>query len=183
MWENLRADTRRLREIKSHRAPWYVLESLLFENGYQAVVLYRIAHWLKRHRIPVLPALVHRWSIWLTGADIAPAAEFGPGLMIGHGVGLVVGHKVRVGARAHLLHGATLGGTTPRHRAEMPRLGDDVFVGAGACVLGDITVGDGAFVGVNAIVTEDVPARSKVVSTAGVEVSRRPGSDPPREGP
>lgn len=183
MWDNLRADTRRMREIKSHGAPWYVLESLLFENGYQAVVLYRLSHWLKRHGVPVLPALVHRWSILLTGADVAPAAEFGPGLMIGHGVGLVVGHEVRGGARVHLLHGVTLGGTTPRHRGEMPRLGDDVFVGAGACVLGDITVGDGAFIGVHAVVTEDVPAHSKVVSSATIEISRSRAPGPPHEAP
>ena len=59
MWDNLRADTRRLREIKSKPAPWYVLESLLFENGYQAVVLHRLAHWFKSRGVPVLgPATV-----------------------------------------------------------------------------------------------------------------------------
>jgi serine O-acetyltransferase len=171
MWENLRADTRRLREIKSRSAPWYVLESLLFENGYQAVVLHRVAHWLKRRRVPILPAAIHRWSLWLTAIDIAPAAQIGPGLLIGHGAGLVIGHRVRIGRNAHLVHGVTLGGS--RDRDEMPTLGDDVFVATGACVLGAVHVGDGSFIGVHALVTEDVPPRSKVLSTAAVAVTPR----------
>ena len=171
MWDNWKADTRRLREFKSRGAPWYVIESLLFENGYQAVVLHRLAHWFKSRNVPVLPAMVHRLSIWLTGVDIAPSARIGPGLVIGHGVGIVVGHRVVIGASAHLLHGVTLGGA--RVREEMPRLGDHVFVAAGACVLGDVTVGDECFIGVNAVVTEDVPARSKVIAGADLEIRPR----------
>jgi serine O-acetyltransferase len=164
MLDNLLADTRRLREIKSKPAPWYVLESLLFENGYQAVVLHRLAHWFRRRRVPVLPALLHRLSITWTGVDIAPAAEIGSGLMIAHGVGLVIGNRVRVGSNAHLLHGVTIGASSPRRRAEMPTLGDGVFVGAHAALLGPIHVGDGAFIGANAVVTADVPTDGKVVA-------------------
>ena len=99
MWDNLRADTRRLREIKSKPAPWYVLESLLFENGYQAVVLHRLAHWFKAHGVPVLGPAIARYNLFLTGVDIAPAAQIGPGLRIAHGTGIVVGNAVEIGSR------------------------------------------------------------------------------------
>lgn len=177
MFDNLVADTRRLREIKTRRAPWYVLESLLFENGYQAVVLYRLAHWFRRRRIFVVPALLQRVSIAWTGVDIAPAAEIGPGLMIGHGVGLVIGNRVKVGSNAHLVHGVTIGGSSARHRAEMPTLGDEVFVGAHAAILGPIRIGDGCFIGANAVVTADVPAGSKVVAPASSVSPPRPAAE------
>ena len=82
---NLGEDTRRLRSIKKKRFPWYVLESLLFENGYQAVVLYRIASFFKRNGIPLLGPLFARLSLFLTGVDIAPGAEIGPGFAVGLG--------------------------------------------------------------------------------------------------
>ena len=109
---NLGEDTRRLRSIKTKGFPWYVLESLLFENGYQAVVLHRIASFFKRHRIPVLGPLVARLSLFFTGVDIAPGANIGPGLMISHGVGIVVGNSVTIGDNALLMHQVTLGAPT-----------------------------------------------------------------------
>ncbi len=178
MFDNLRADTRRLREIKTKPAPWHLLESLLFENGYQAVLLHRLAHWFRRHRVPILPPWIHRCSIAWTGADIAPAAEIGPGLLISHGVGLVIGHVVKVGSGANLLHGVTIGGSSPRHRGEMPTLGDGVFVGAHACILGPVRVGDGCFIGANAVVTADVPAGGKVVAPASSLSPARPAVGP-----
>ena len=86
MLDNLREDTRRLREIKTKPFPWYVIESLLFETGYQAVVLHRIAHWFKTHGIPVLGPLFARLNQFYTGVDIGPGAEIGPGLRIAHAV-------------------------------------------------------------------------------------------------
>jgi len=163
MWGNLRQDTRRLREIKSKPFPWYVLESLLFENGYQAVVLHRVAHAFKRRRIPFLGPFFHRLSIFLTGVDIAPAAEIGPGFRISHGVGIVIGNGVRIGQGCLLMHGVTLGAPSQAKIGAMPTLGDNVTVGAGACVIGKIIVGDDVLVGVNAVVTRDVPPNSLVL--------------------
>lgn len=174
MFDNLRQDTLRLKTIKTKSFPWYVLESLLFENGYQAVVLYRIAHWFKSRGIPVLGPFFARLSLLLTGVDIAPAAVIGPGLMISHGTGLVIGHKVRIGSGALLLHQVTLGAPSSRRGDEMPTVGDNVFVGAGSRLIGRIEIGDDVFIGVNCVVTQDVPADSKVTSAAGIEVSRRP---------
>jgi serine O-acetyltransferase len=173
MLDNLREDTRRLLLIKSKPFPWYVVESLLFETGYQAVVLHRIAHWFKRHGIPVLGPAVARWNQLVTGVDIAPAAEIGPGLMIVHGQGIVVGGAARIGRDAILLQQVTIGSSSPDTRDAMPTIGDRVFLGAGAKVIGGVTLGDDVLVGVNAVVTQDVPAGSRVVLRNAVEISPR----------
>lgn len=167
---NLAADTRRLRELKSKPFPWYVLESLLFENGYQAVVLHRMAYACRSRGIPVLGPLFARLSLLLTGVDIAPGAEIGPGLLISHGVGTVIGGYARIGSGATLLHGVTIGGPYPSRRREMPTLGDGVFLAAGAKIIGQVRVGNRVFVGADALVTQDVPDDSVVVATGGIEV-------------
>jgi len=170
MLDNLRHDTRRLKAIKHKPYFGYVLESLLFENGYQAVVLYRIAHWFKRHRVPVLGPLFARLSLFLTGVDIAPGAAIGPGLFISHGTGLVVGGHVRIGAQATLLHQVTIGAPNGPRILEMPTLGDNVFVGTGSRLIGGITVGDDVLIGVNCFVACDVPCGSKVTLDADLKI-------------
>jgi serine O-acetyltransferase len=163
---NLSHDTRRLREIKTKGFPWYVIESLLFENGYQAVVLHRIAHWFKSHHLPIFGPFFGRLNLWLTGCDIAPAAEFGPGLRITHGQGIVVGAWTRAGKNCHLLQGVTLGAPSGRRITEMPTLGDDVYMAAYSAAIGAVTIGDRVFVGIQAVVMEDVPSDSKVTAAA-----------------
>lgn len=169
MWENLREDTRWLRTIKKKPFPFYVIESLLFENGYQAVVLHRIAHWFRSRGIPLVGPFFHRLSIFLTGVDIAPAAVIGPGFRISHGVGLVIGAHARVGKNCLLMHGVTLGAPTVDRITAMPTLGDDIIVGAGACIIGEVHVGDQVLVGVNAVVTQDVPAQHRVLPSGDVK--------------
>ncbi len=173
MFDTLRADTRRLRETKTKPFPWYVLESLLFDTGYQAVVLHRLAHWFKRHRIPVLGPALARWNQFVTGVDIAPAAEIGPGLRISHGTGIVIGNGARVGRDCLLMQNVTLGAPTTARIGEMPTVGDRVILGAGCCVIGGVSIGDDSFVGALALVTEDVPAQSKVLARGGVDVRPR----------
>lgn len=173
MFDNLRHDTRRLREIKKKSFPWYVLESLAFENGYQAVVLYRISHWFKRRRIPIFGPFFHRLSILLTGVDIAPGAVIGPGLRISHGVGMVIGNGVRIGSDCLLMQGVTLGAPTQARIEEMPVLGDRVVVGAGACLIGKIRIGDDVLIGIHTTVTCDVPDHSKVLPPTEVRIEPR----------
>jgi serine O-acetyltransferase len=173
MFDNLRRDTARLREIKTKPFPWYVLESLLFENGYQAVVCYRVARWFRQRRIPFFGPLFARWGLLLTGAEISPLAEIGPGLRIAHGHGLVIGGYARIGADALLLHGVTLGSPHPAKIDAMPVVGDRVFIGAGAKLIGAIRIGDDVFIGVNAIVARDIPSRSRVLSSSGLVVEPR----------
>ena len=168
MLKNLREDTRRLRAIKTKPFPFYVLESLLFENGYQAVVLHRMAHWFKRRGIPVLGPFLARLSLFLTSVDIAPGARIGPGLFISHGTGLVIGNGVRIGRNGTLLHQVTIGAPTAKRLDQMPSLGDSVFVGAGSRLLGRIEIGDDVFIGVNCVVIRDIPAGTKVTTAAGL---------------
>ncbi|MCB1036902.1 MAG: serine acetyltransferase [Acidobacteria bacterium] len=178
MLDNLKADTRRLKVWKSRKAPWYVLESLLFENGYQAVVLHRIAHWFKRRGIPFFGPFFARLSLFLTGVDISPGAEIGPGLLISHGVGLVIGGHARIGANALLLHQVTIGSPEVGRLEEMPTLGDDVFVGAGATLIGDIQVGDGARIDAMVLVSRDVPAGHRVAYRSAIEIQPLPSPPP-----
>ena len=170
MLDNLREDTRRLRMIKTKEFPWYVIESLLFETGYQAVVLYRIAHWFKSRRVPVLGPLFASLNQFYTGVDISPGAVIGPGLLISHGTGLVVGGYARIGRDAILLHGVTIGSPSPGKIERMPVIGDRVFIGAGAKLIGEITVGDDVFIGVDAIVTRDIPSGSRVLCKSEIEI-------------
>ena len=173
MLDNLRQDAARMREAKRKPFPWYVVESLLLDNGFQAVVLHRLAHWFKRRRIPFFGPFFARLNLFLTGVDIGPGAVIGPGLRISHGVGLVVGGYARIGARALLLHGVTIGSPSHGRVEEMPELGDDVFLGAGAMVIGRVRVGDRVVVGAGALVTVDVPSDSRVVARGGIEVLPR----------
>jgi serine O-acetyltransferase len=178
VFDNLREDTRRLRITKTKPFPWYVVESLLFENGYQAVVLHRMAHWFKSRGIPVLGPMIARFNLFLTGVEIGPGAVIGPGLLISHGTGIVIGGYARIGRNAILLHQVTIGSPDPARIEAMPVIGDDVFIGAGAKVIGPVTVGDNAFIGVNAIVTRDIPSGSRVLSKAGIDVSPRQDTPP-----
>lgn len=177
MWATLRRDTRRLREIKTKPFPWYVVESLLFENGYQAVVLHRLAHAFRRRRIPVLGPLLHRLSLWLTGVDIAPGATLGAGLRISHGVGIVIGDRVVLGEDALLMQGVTLGAPSQERIADMPTLGDRVVLGAHAAVIGAVAVGDDVLIGVSCVVTRDIPAGAKVLPPAPRVVTAAAASD------
>jgi serine O-acetyltransferase len=171
--DNLRADARRLAEKGTRGLVFYVVEALLFDAGFQAVVLYRLASWLKRSHVPVLPALVTRWSVHSTGVEISPIAVIGPGLRIPHGVGIVVGGYARVGGGAMILQQVTLGSPSQGRLTEMPRLGDRVFLGAGCRLIGAIEVGDDVVVGPNAVVTQSIPAGSRVTAAAGIEVVER----------
>jgi serine O-acetyltransferase len=173
MFENLGADARRLRETKSGPLAWCVFESLLFDAGYQATLLHRLAHWFKRRRVPALGPALARWNQFVTGVDIAPAARIGPGLRISHGTGIVIGNGVAIGRDCLLMQNVTLGAPTAARIDEMPTIGDRVVLGAGCAVIGRIAVGDDVFVGALALVTEDIPAGAKVLSRAGIDVRPR----------
>lgn len=173
MFADLRRDVARLHLTYRGSTARTVVEALLFNNGFQAVVLHRIARWFKARRIPFLGPLVARLNLFLTGVDINPGARIGPGLLIAHGVGLVIGGAARIGADALILHGVTVGSLSPSRVGEMPVIGDRVFLGAGAAIVGGLRIGDDVVVGPNAVVTEDVPDGSRVVTTAGVEVTPR----------
>jgi serine O-acetyltransferase len=145
------------------RRPAAFLEALSYA-GFWAILSYRVAHLLRALRLPVLPRFIQAAARFATGVDIHPGARIEGGLFIDHGMGTVIGETAEVGRGVTLLHQVTLGGrglnaTGKRH----PTLGDGVFVGAGAKILGRVRVGAGARVGANAVVLSDLPPGSTAV--------------------
>jgi serine O-acetyltransferase len=110
---------------------------------------------------------------WLTGIEIHPGAKIGRRFFIDHGMGVVIGETAEIGDDCTLYHGVTLGGTTWRKEKRHPTLGNNVVVGAGAKILGPITVGDNARIGSNSVVVKDVPAGATVVGIPGRVIGPR----------
>ena len=127
--------------------------------GLRATVLYRISHALWKSRVPLLPGMLFRLNITLHGFDVPPATSIGPGLYVPHPVGTVLSAE-RIGANVTLISGITVG---MRGEGEFPIIEDGAFIGAGARILGKVTVGAGAKIGANAVVLKDVPAGATAV--------------------
>jgi serine O-acetyltransferase len=143
------------------------LEVFLTYSGFHALLTYRIAHWLWKHKIPILPRIISQLARWLTGVEIHPGATIGTGFFIDHGMGVVIGETTEIGDYVTLFQGVTLGGTGKERGKRHPTLGSHVVVGAGAKVLGGIRIGDNVKVGANAVVLRSVPANSTVVGNPG----------------
>ncbi len=145
--------------------------------GVQAVLVHRVAHGLHTVGVPVVPRTLSMLSRTWTGIEIHPAAQIGRGFFIDHGAGVVIGETAQIGSDVTLYQGVTLGGTGFQTGKRHPTLEDNVTVGAGAKLLGAITVGHGAKIGANSVVIHDVPANSTVVGNPGHPVrveGRRP---------
>ena len=143
------------------------LEVLLTYSGLHAIMMYRLAHKLHSWKIPFLPRFYSQLGRHLTGIEIHPGATIGKHLFIDHGMGVVIGETTVVGDNVLLYQGVTLGGTGKEKGKRHPNIGDNVVVGAGAKILGNITVGDNSYVGANAVVLKDVPPNSTVVGVPG----------------
>jgi serine O-acetyltransferase len=139
------------------------LEVGLLYAGFHAVFYHRVAHGLWRRRWRFLGRLISVISRFLTGIEIHPGAVIGPGFFIDHGFGVVIGETTKIGCNVTLYQGVTLGGTSLEPGKRHPTLGNDVIVGAGAKVLGPITLGDCVRVGSNAVVVKDVASKTTVV--------------------
>jgi serine O-acetyltransferase len=145
--------------------------------GVQALLVHRVAHELHGIGLPVVPRSLSLLSRTLTGIEIHPAARIGQGFFIDHGAGVVIGETAEIGDDVTLYQGVTLGGTGFATGKRHPTLEDNVTVGAGAKLLGAITVGHGAKVGANTVVIQDVPPNTTVVGNPGHPVrvdGRRP---------
>jgi serine O-acetyltransferase len=150
------------------------LEVVLLYAGLQALVMHRIAHALYRVRIPFLPRWLSQVSRFFTGIEIHPAAQIGDGLFIDHGMGVVIGETSVIGKNVTLYQGVTLGGTGKEKGKRHPNIGDNVVIGTGAKVLGNITVGENSYIGANAVVLRDVPPNATVVGVPG-HITRQDG--------
>ena len=159
------------REIKTvfDRDPAAVnyFEVLLTYSGLHAIIFYRITHGLRRFAVPFFPRWLSQLAKFFTGIEIHPGAEIGDRFFIDHGMGVVIGETTIIGNDVLLYQGVTLGGTGLQKGKRHPTVGNNVVIGAGAKVLGNITIGDNSYIGANAVVIKDVPPNSTVVGVPG----------------
>jgi len=144
-----------------------VAEVVLFYPGLHAVWMHRVAHWLWRRQRRLLARGVSHVSRALTGIEIHPGAQIGPGFFIDHGMGTVIGETAEIGEDVTLYHNVTLGGVSWEKIKRHPTLEDHVVVGAGAQILGPIRIGAHSRVGANSVVVKDVPPYSVVSGVPG----------------
>jgi len=142
-------------------------EILFLYQGLHALIFHRIAHFFYKINFFFLARYISQLGRWFTGIEIHPGAKIGKRFFIDHGMGVVIGETAIVGDDVLLYQGVTLGGTGLEKGKRHPTIGNNVVVGAGAKVLGNITVGDNSYIGSNSVVIKDVPANSTVVGIPG----------------
>lgn len=142
------------------------LEVLLLYPHIKALFFYRIAHFLYVRHLYFLAKFVSNIGRNWTGIEIHPGAKIGRGLLIDHGMGVVIGETAVIGDDCNMYHGVTLGGTGKEKGKRHPSVGNNVMIGAGAKCLGNITIGDNAKIGSNAVVITDVPANTTFIGLA-----------------
>lgn len=154
------------------------IEVLLAYPGFHARQFHRLAHTLYRRRVPLLPRLVSHFNRFVTGIEIHPGAKIGEGFFIDHGMGVVIGETSEIGSNVALYQGVTLGGISQQRAKRHPTLGNNVVVGVGAKLIGNITIGDNTKVGAGSVVVTSVPANATVVGVPGRVVAiRNPDTD------
>ena len=140
-----------------------VLEVFLCYPGLHAVWIYRISHIFYKLKLFLVARMINYFGRMLTGVDIHPGATIGKRLFIDHGQGVVIGETAIIGNNVVIFHGTTLGGTGKDKGKRHPTIGNNVIIGCGAKVLGNITIGDNAKIGANAVVLKDIPANATAV--------------------
>ncbi|MDD2742124.1 MAG: serine O-acetyltransferase [Rhodocyclaceae bacterium] len=174
MFRNLREDIRAVFDRDpAARSSWEVLTCY---PGIHALIFHRIGHWLWQRRLRWLARFTAHISRFLTGIEIHPGATIGRRFFIDHGMGVVIGETALIGDDVTLYHGVTLGGTSWNKGKRHPTLEDRVVIGAGAKVLGPITISAGAKVGSNAVVTKPLPAGATAVGNPARILDNSPQS-------
>jgi serine O-acetyltransferase len=171
IFKSLRDDIRSIMERDP--AARSTIEVLLAYPGLHALIAYRFANFLWRHGFLLLARMISNMALALTGIEIHPGARIGARLFIDHGSGVVIGETAEIGNDVTLYQGVTLGGIALHEGKRHPTLEDGVIVGAGARVLGPITVGAGARIGANAVVLAEVPKGMTMVGVPARPVMRR----------
>jgi serine O-acetyltransferase len=143
------------------------LEIVLCYPGFHAVLWHRVSHWLYKRHLYLLSRILSATARFFTGIEIHPGATIGRRFFIDHGMGVVIGETVEIGNDVLLYQGVTLGGTGGVKGKRHPTLGNNVVVGAGAKVLGNITIGDFAKIGAGSVVVHPVPEHSTVIGIPG----------------
>ena len=141
---------------------------ILLYPGFHALVYHKVSHFLYKHKLKALARWNSQCARFFTGIEIHPGAVIGSGLFIDHGMGIVIGETATIGNDCTIYHNSTLGGTGhSRGKKRHPTLCDNVLVGAGAKILGDVTIGENASIGANAVILCDVAAGATVVGVPG----------------
>ena len=149
-----------------------IMEVLFCYPGLQALIAYRFAHRLYKWKVPFIPRLIMYYTRIFTGIEIHPAAKIGRRLFIDHGEGVVIGETAEIGDDVLMYQQVTLGGTGKESGKRHPTIGNNVILGAGAKVLGNIKISDNVRIGAGSVVIEDVPENSTVVGVPGRVVHR-----------
>ena len=157
-----------------------MLQPLLYFKGFQAILAYRIAHWLWRQGRADMAYFIQMRTSEVFGIDIHPAARIGKGIMIDHAHSIVIGETAVVGDNVSMLHSVTLGGTGKEEEDRHPKIGDGVLIGAGAKVLGNIKVGDCSRIAAGSVVLEEVPCKTTVAGVPARIVGEAGCSQPSR---
>src|SRR4030066_2045517 len=165
MFENLKKDLNAV--FERDPAASGKIEVFLTYPGFHAVMFHRMAHWLWRRGVPLLPRLISHLFRSFTGIEIHPGAKIGSGFFIDHGMGVVIGETAEIGENVTLYQGVTLGGTGKEHGKRHPTLGNNVIVGTGTKILGPITIGGNVTIGANSVVLKTIPDNSTVVGVPG----------------
>ena len=149
-------------------------EILTAYPGIHAIIFHRLSHRLWNMGLKWLARMLSNIARWFTGIEIHPGAVIGRRFFIDHGMGVVIGETAIIGDDCTLYHGVTLGGTSWEKGKRHPTLANNVVVGAGAKVLGPITIGEGARIGSNSVVVKDVPEGATVVGVPGKLITPQP---------
>jgi len=152
------------------------METLIACPGLHAILFHRVTHWLWNKKLFLLARFGSHLARFLTGVEIHPGASIGRRFFIDHGMGIVIGETAEIGDDCSIYHGVTLGGTTWNKGKRHPTLMNSVIIGAGAKVLGPITLGEGSRIGSNAVVVKDVPPEATVVGIPGHIVASKKGT-------
>lgn len=155
MFKNLKYDLNKVME--NDPAARGKIEVFLLYPTIHALIAYRIAHYFYNKKLFFIARLISQISRVFTGIEIHPGAKIGRGLVIDHGMGVVIGETAEIGDDVLLYHGVTLGGTGKDKGKRHPTLGNNVVIGAGAKVLGPIYIGSNSKIGANSVVLKDVP--------------------------
>lgn len=170
MLSSLVADFRIIFERDPAARNW--LEVIVCYPGLQALSLHRIAHWLYQIGIPFFPRFISHLARFFTGIEIHPGAQIGQGVFIDHGMGVVIGETAIIGDYCLIYQGVTLGGTGKETGKRHPTLGENVVIGGGAKVLGNIQIGNDVRIGAGSVVLRDVPSNCTVVGIPGRVIYR-----------
>lgn len=156
-----------------------IFEVILFYPGLHAIWAYRVAHFLRFLRIPLVPRFISQLTRFFTGIEIHPCARIGKRLFIDHGMGVVVGETAVIGDDVIIYQGVTLGGTGKEQGKRHPTIHDGVVIGAGAKILGNIVIGQNSRIGAGSVVVQNIPPESTVVGIPGRIVTRNGIRTPP----